>query len=590
MSSSGGLLQLTAIGLQDIKLNQNPDFSYFKLIYKKYINFSIKQKKLPFSNRNPNFGVNSINISLTKEGDFLKNLVLKTTITGKSSNSNGKWNYTRNLGFSLIKKIQFKIGNVLVDTIYGTWLHIWKELFNSSEKNLLLDKLIGNTKEALEFNSNEKILDLYIPLPFFTDNIALPLINLIHSEIFLIIDFNNSDKLINKQAFYFNENAPVNVNPDISNQTYNISLEMKNTCILADYFLIDSKEKAYFLNQNYKLLIENHEYQENFINSNDISIQKEIFLKHPTKFISFVIQPTGTTNGGSYLNFPNTNYFENAAKKFCLRFCATGWVGNNDFTLSNSKYGVFQNDSGEAINGIGYKLAFDHGLTSLKNLGIFTEHEKIIYDLFNKLNPIITKYYGNNIISTTIKNIKVNINNLTEQDKYILSLSSNDLNTFIKSGGNNNSIHTGDNNNEGNPNYDIMVHDNSLFTILLDGTLQFIESLKFKLDNSDRFKYFPIKYFENLEIYKYDLSYKQGINILSFSLNPKMHYPTGTCNFSNINNCYLVFNLKNSNKNIKNFIYNLDKFNIKNNSKFIVISKYYNILEIQSGFANIKYS
>ena len=34
MSNSGGLLQLAAIGLQDIKINQNPDFSYFKLIYK----------------------------------------------------------------------------------------------------------------------------------------------------------------------------------------------------------------------------------------------------------------------------------------------------------------------------------------------------------------------------------------------------------------------------------------------------------------------------------------------------------------------------------------------------------------------------
>ena len=427
-------------------------------------------------------------------------------------------------------------------------------------------------------------------MPFFTDNIALPLINLVHSDIFLIIDFNNSDKLFNKQAFYFDENASVDINPDISNQTYNISLEMKNTYILADYFLIDYKEKAYFLNQDYKILIENHEFQENYINSNEVSIQKEIFLKHPTKFISFVIQPSGVINGASYLNFPNKNYFENAAKKFCLRFCATGWAGNNDFTLSNSKYGVFQNDSGESVNGIGYKLAFDHGLTSLKNLGIFTDQEKVIYDLFNKLNPIITKYYGNNIISTTIKNIKVNTKNLTEQDKYILSLSSKDLNAFIKSGGNNNSIHTGDNNNEGNPNYDIIVNDNSLFTILLDGTSQFIDSLKFKLDNSDRFKYFPIKYFENLEIYKYNLSYKKGINIISFSLNPKMPYPTGTCNFSNIDNCYLVFNLKNSNENIKNFIYNLDKFNIKNNSKFIIISKYYNILEIQSGFANIKYS
>ena len=42
---------------------------------------------------------------------------------------------------------------------------------------------------------------------------------------------------------------------------------------------------------------------------------------------------------------------EIAAKRFCLRYCATGWVGNNDYLLPYAKYGVFQNDSGESING-----------------------------------------------------------------------------------------------------------------------------------------------------------------------------------------------------------------------------------------------
>ena len=451
--------------------------------------------------------------------------------------------------------------------------------------------MIGNTEKGLLFDSNNKNLDLYIPIPFFFSNkLALPIANLIH-DVSLIFEFRAANTLINKQPFYFDIDNLISSNPDISNQTYNIKLAMSNSYLLVNNILLDTNEKYNLTQSDSENLIEIHNFQENLIDDNDSTPKKEVLLNHPTKFISFVIQPGGVLSGKKYLSYPGKNFFILATKRFCLRYCATGWIGNNDMLLPYGKYGVFQNDSGESINGIGYNIAFDHGLTSLKTTGVFTEQEQIIYDLFIKLNPIIIKYYGNNIISSTIDNIRVDISNLTEQDKYILSLPCEEIDNFIISGGNKSSIFTGDNNNEGNPVYDVQVFDYSLYSSLLDGTNSLIDNLDFELNNQKRIKEFDIDFFSYMEPYKYDLSTTNDcINIYSFSLKPNEYVPSGTINFSRINNFNSRINLKLTNPNISKLVYNLESQIIKNNSKILFMTKYYNILKIKNGVGILKYS
>ena len=43
---TGGLLQLAAIGAQDVYLTGKPDITFFKNVYKRYSNFSIESKEL----------------------------------------------------------------------------------------------------------------------------------------------------------------------------------------------------------------------------------------------------------------------------------------------------------------------------------------------------------------------------------------------------------------------------------------------------------------------------------------------------------------------------------------------------------------
>lgn len=583
---AGGLLQLVAYGQEDILLTKNPDFTYFKLVYKKYINFAVKQYKNIFEHK-PLFGKNKNIVKISKEGDLINNIIFKTNIVSNNSNKLGLWNYTSNFGFSMIKKVDLIFGNQIVNTLYGNWLNIWKEILKTKQDSLKINSMINNSQNNYDYEN--KSLDLYIPLPFFLiKNISLPIVNLKNIDIYLSFEFREAENLINKQDYYFDKNQSINTNPDITNQTYNITLEMQNSFLLVDYILIDKCELKIFYDLNEKL-IEVNKYQEEILDINNNNYVKEIFLNNPVKYNTFVVQPNNLLNKKKYLAYPGDNFFEIAAKRFCLRYCATGWIGNNDYLLPYAKYGVFQNDSGESINGIGYKIAFDHGLTSLKNNGNLSEQEKIIYDLFNKLNPIIIKYYGNKVISAKIDNIKVNIKNLNKQDKYILSLPTEFIDSLLIEGGNNNSVKTGDNNNEGNSNYDIRIIDYTIYSTFLNNEFNFIDKLSIKFDNLNHSNEYDAIYFNSIEPIKYNLSSNiNSIYSYSYSLYPFDNKLTGSCNFSQINKLHINLIIKIKDNQISNLIYKPLQ-HIVNNSKLIIFSNSYNILQISNDNVSLKY-
>ena len=101
---SGSLIQLVSTGHTNNLTSSNPEFTYFKKVYKRYVNFSIKQIKNTFSNGIPKFGKNNCEVILHKDCDFIKNIFLKLKITSNNTNTTyGNWNYIRNFGFSLLK-------------------------------------------------------------------------------------------------------------------------------------------------------------------------------------------------------------------------------------------------------------------------------------------------------------------------------------------------------------------------------------------------------------------------------------------------------------------------------------------------------
>ena len=69
MTQGGGLLQLIAQGKQDIFLTGNPQVTWFKMVYRRYTNFSIDQQIIPFDSQ-PDFG-RRITVQIPRKGDLL---------------------------------------------------------------------------------------------------------------------------------------------------------------------------------------------------------------------------------------------------------------------------------------------------------------------------------------------------------------------------------------------------------------------------------------------------------------------------------------------------------------------------------------
>ncbi len=101
-----------------------------------------------------------------------------------------------------------------------------------------------------------------------------------------------------------------------------------------------------------------------------------------------------------------------------------------------------------------------------------------------------------------------------------------------------------------------------------------------KLNGQDRFQERRMEYFRRVQGFKHhthsarnDSNHKQHIYLYSFALNPEEHQPSGTCNFSRIDNTILSFNNTPSQTGV-----------VK------VFAVNYNVLRIMSGMGGLAYS
>mgnify|MGYP001068364884 FL=1 len=123
----------------------------------------------------------------------------------------------------------------------------------------------------------------------------------------------------------------------------------------------------------------------------------------------------------------------------------------------------------------------------------------------------------------------------------------------------------------------------SLQSIL--GSNESDKTFQLKLNGHDRFAARPLSYFARTQVYDYHSGYggldseqtagvgeaNDSIAVYSFALKPEEHQPSGTCNFSRIDNAQLVTN-----------------GTIQSNSFIFAVN--YNVLRIMSGMGGLAYS
>ena len=141
----GGLLQLVALGAENIYLTGNPQITYFKVVYRRYTNFSMEDFTLFFDGQ-PMISSSETTFKCTipRHGDLLYKTYIvfdipdiyvnaTKTDSGQTSTSGieteiKKFKWIKNIGTNIIKNISISIGNQEIDNHSGEFIYLWHEM------------------------------------------------------------------------------------------------------------------------------------------------------------------------------------------------------------------------------------------------------------------------------------------------------------------------------------------------------------------------------------------------------------------------------------------------------------------------------
>jgi hypothetical protein len=147
---AGGLMQLVAYGAQDVFLTGTPEITFWKVSYRRHTNFAMESIEQTFSGQ-ADFG-RRVTCTISRNGDLAYRTYLQLTLpeinqSMKGANGNVYARWLNYIGEQIIAQVEVEIGGQRIDRQYGDWMHIWNQLTMSAEQQRGYFKMIGNTTQ-----------------------------------------------------------------------------------------------------------------------------------------------------------------------------------------------------------------------------------------------------------------------------------------------------------------------------------------------------------------------------------------------------------------------------------------------------------
>jgi hypothetical protein len=548
----GGLMQLVAYGAQDVYLTGNPQITFWKVTYRRHTNFAMESIEQTF-NGQADFG-RRVQCTISRNGDLAYRTYLQVTLPeigqegccGEVADCDDK-TYARWLdypGEQLISMVEVEIGGQRIDRQYGDWMHIWNQLTLTAEQERGYNKMIGQTTQ-LTYLVDPGFADvdsacsdaapaavcaprnalpettLYIPLQFWfcrNPGLALPLIALQYHEVKINLELRPSDEVL----FAVNSLDVANTGKSVKDgAAYQKSLVAAS--LYVDYVFLDTDERRRMAQNPHEYLIEQLQFTgDESVGSSSNKIK--LNFNHPCKEVIFVVQPD-----------KNVDYCES-------------------FT------------SGEVLN---------------KALGA----QPFNYtDAVDALVPSIAAFSGP--VQTQGANGVIGLNGLF-QDPGADGLPPGTQ--WAAELADWNGTCSGPGLSVPFPNQTVVgdsgVSDAGAF-VLAETALSMhcwgqnpVVTAKLQLNGQDRFSEREGTYFDLVQPYQHHTRNPDtGINVYSFALRPEEHQPSGTCNFSRIDNATLQL------------VLSTNAIGSDETAKVRVYATNYNVLRIMSGMGGLAYS
>jgi hypothetical protein len=393
-------------------------------------------------------------------------------------------------------------------------------------------------------NQNQQYV-LNVPLQFFHcrhDGLGLPLIALQYHEVRVTFDINTLNNLV--VTNYANGSQPAwSTTPTVSYAS-----------LWVDYIYLDQEERKRFAQATHEYLIE----QVQFPSAETVtstSIRSRLTFNHPCKFIVWNLQLAKWTSGLRYLAYDSDS------------FAAAQLLATKRFILA---YALLSSSALQATGPLNTVKPLA-GLAGIW-LAYYSAAAAVFVDAY-ALDP------ENITITGTLLPIDV------------CSLDCATLETTVNAAGavvRNTSIY----NNQGSSAWDFVVYNWDNYGLQLDGSENPTLTGLLQLNGHDRFNVRDGDYFNFVQPYQcFSNTPQDGINVYSFALTPEEHQPSGTCNFSRIDNATLQLTIGRA----------LGTANISSTATFSTVylasaatlniyAFNYNVLRVMSGMAGLAYS
>ena len=289
----GGLLQLVAYGAQDAYITGNPHITFWKVLYKRHTNFAIEAMRVNFTGA-PAYGQRLVAI-VNRNADLVWKSYVEVTLPDMVTPSPDiVWSSgaQRRIGYLLLQQIEVEIGGQIIDRHYGEWLYLWENLTADYDTSVKLDAMVGGSlggtsTAALACRGRPNVL--YVPLQFWFNRnpgLALPLIALQYHEVRFNITLADATDLVSKGAFS-------NIN-----QAASALPPPRDMALYLDYVYLDVDERRRFAQESHEYLIDQLQYtgQQTITTS---SARLDLTLNHPVKELVWVFQDARKTDCGS---------------------------------------------------------------------------------------------------------------------------------------------------------------------------------------------------------------------------------------------------------------------------------------------------
>lgn len=302
-----GEIILVAYGEENVVLSENPQISFFKIVYRRYTNFSIETVRINFLYE-ANFG-KKYTVEIGKIGDLLHKMWLVIELPtipiiydfNNNVDNKIKFKWTKKLAYAIIDYVEIEIGNQIVSKQWGEWMGILQEL-NWNNFNSSIDEYIGNTPDLTTYqhlNKNFNSKTLYVPLWFWfcnTAGSALPLLCLEYMTVRFNIQLNNFQNcgIFSPSNYVFIESYLGNGilgEPLLQLSNQGVAWAEFDSIDIGDYDPVTLRVKNYIL--YYRKISDNQ-----FISTSDYFTQLVNFLLNEN-FVKFAIY--GLYSGSIYL-------------------------------------------------------------------------------------------------------------------------------------------------------------------------------------------------------------------------------------------------------------------------------------------------